>query len=242
VARRRPAFLVGYPSALASLVRLAEGRFDGWSPKAILYSSEPLHAHQRSVLEQAFPVPIYGYYGCAERAVSATECEAGHYHLNVVDGYFHGQFGTTSHDARTHVTSLLNTTMPLVRYQIGDLLQVDQQESCSCGRTLPMIADVVTKEEDVLVTRTGRRISPSVLTWAFKDLPGLESSRIVQMTESEIVVNVVVAAPSFSAVRNALNERLGRLTFGELKIDVVRCDYLQTTAVGKARFVVGLRD
>jgi len=242
LAKRRPAFLMGYPSTLTSLVRLADEAFGDWTPKAILYSSEPLHAHQRALLEQAFPVPIRGFYGCAERAVSATECEAGRYHLNVVDGCVQGQYGQAPYDACTYVTSLLNETMPLVRYAIGDTLRVDRQARCPCGRSLPVIADVVTKEEDVLVTESGRRISPSVLTWAFKDLAGLESSQIVQTSQRDIVVRVVVSPKRFAVVRDELSERLRQLTFDEFSIRVVRCDELQITAMGKSRFVVGLHD
>jgi phenylacetate-CoA ligase len=201
-----------------------------------------MHPHQREVLERAFDVPIRGYYGCAERAISATECEAGRYHLNVIDGYLHGQFEPAALDGRTLVTSLLNTTMPLVRYEIGDALKVDSQAICACGRRLPLIADVVTKEEDVLVTPSGRRISPSILTWAFKDLPGLEASQIMQTSADEIVASVVVATAEFPAVRDALDERLRRLTFNEFKIEVMRCERLPITAVGKSRFVVGLHD
>ena len=64
----------------------------------------------------------------------------------------------------------------------------------------------------------------------------------MQTSADEIVASVVVATAEFPAVRDALDERLRRLTFNEFKIEVMRCERLPITAVGKSRFVVGLHD
>ena len=42
-----------------------------------------------------------------------------------------------------------------------------------------MLSPVLTKAEDVVETPSGRLISPSILTWAFKDVPGLQRSQVV---------------------------------------------------------------
>ena len=56
-------------------------------------------------------------------------------------------------------TGLLNADMPLVRYRVGDrgaLAPAD--EGCRCGRTLPTLATVEGRVDDVLLTPDGRRI------------------------------------------------------------------------------------
>jgi phenylacetate-CoA ligase len=237
---RRPGFLMGYPSALAALCNAAGDVFRGagWEPKAVLYSSEPLLAHQRAAIAAAVGAPIRGHYGCAERVVSAAECECGAYHLNLLDGYVEGTFADEGLPETTLVTGLLNRAMPLVRYDLGDRIVVRRGHSCGCGRTLPVISDVVTKLEDSVLTPSGRTISPSVLTWAFKDLAGLRQSQIVQTHPAVIEVRVVCDPERLPEIEIALEDRLDRMLFGEMRVNVTSVAQLDLTAAGKTRFVV----
>ena len=239
--KRRPAFIMGYPSALLALCSLY-GRSVAtreWRPKAVLYSSEPLLEHQRQVIEGRFAAPCRGFYGCAERVVSAAECEHGTYHLSLVDGYLEGQFASAAlPDRRALVTTLSNAGMPLIRYAIGDVLNPLGWVGCQCGRTLPAIEPVVTKAEDCILTPSGRVISPSILTWAFKDVDGLVASQIAQVSERAVEIRVVCADPRLTSVGELLRGRVGELLFGEMEITVVGASELTTTPAGKTRFVV----
>ncbi|NJN63883.1 MAG: phenylacetate--CoA ligase family protein [Acidobacteria bacterium] len=181
LARFKPQFLMGYPSALDSVASLASPDcLEGWTPKAVLFSSEPMFDHQRETVSKFFGVPLRGLYGCAERCVSAAECSGGTYHLSLYDGYVEGQFKFEKAARPARITGLLNRAMPLIRYELGDDLTVRDGDLCSCGRTLPAIDPVVTKFEDSIVTPSGRVVSPSILTWAFKapmESPEARSSR-----------------------------------------------------------------
>lgn len=239
--KRRPAFIMGYPSALLALCSLY-GRSvatPDWRPKAVLWSSEPLLEHQRQVVEAAFAAPCRGFYGCAERVVSAAECEHGTYHLSLVDGYLEGQFASAQQpDGQALVTTLANTGMPLIRYAIGDILNPLGWVGCKCGRTLPAIEPVVTKAEDCIATPSGRVVSPSILTWAFKDLDGLVASQIAQVSERAVEIRVVCADARLAAIGELLSRRVGELLFSEMAITVVGVSELAVTSAGKTRFVV----
>jgi len=82
--KRRPQFLMGYPSALEALTRCAGKNGGTWRPKAVLFSSEPLHEHQRAVIKAYVSAPVRGFYSCAERVASAAQCEFGTYHVSLV--------------------------------------------------------------------------------------------------------------------------------------------------------------
>jgi phenylacetate-CoA ligase len=237
---RRPAFLMGYPSALDALCRFCEGRTDlaSWRPRAILYSSEPLYEHQRDTIRRVIDAPLRGWYGCAERVVSAAECEAGQYHLSLIDGFVDGQFGEAPAHQPARVTGLLNRAMPLIRYELGDTVVPLVGEECVCGRTLPLIDPVLTKLEDSLTTPSGREISGSILTWAFKDLNGLKKSQIVQDSRSSVEVRLQATPADFVRVQAVLESRLRDLVFDELEVSFRRVDELDVLASGKTRFVV----
>jgi phenylacetate-CoA ligase len=234
---RRPAFLQGYPSALAAL-SAAGPCTPEWRPKAVLYSSEPMYEHQRTDIRAFVDAPIRGLYGCAERVVSAAECSSGSLHLSLLDGYVEGQFGEASPSSPALITGLLNRAMQMIRFQLGDAISFQHDAACPCGRTLPVLSPVVTKAEDSVVTDSGRVISPSALTWAFKDLPGLIKSQIIQRRDLTLEVRIVADTAWSHAIASLLEQRLTQMTFGELHISVVAVPDLAVTHAGKTRFVV----
>lgn len=239
VQRVRPAFVMGYPSSLHAWVNLVGEPIatDEWAPRAVLYSSEPMYAHQREAIAESFRAPIRGLYGCAERVLSAAECQQGNLHLGVVDGYLEGQFSFEDPPDGPYVCGLLNEAMPLLRYDVGDTLRL-AGDACACGRTLPILAPVVTKAEDSVVTPTGRWVSPSALTWAFKHVRGLRKSQIIQRSAEELEVLLDISESDYAAAAEELSARLKELTFAEMRVRLTRTTCVPVTRGGKTRFVV----
>lgn len=238
---RKPAFLQGYPSALAALASLAGPCDTAWQPKAVLYSSEPMYSHQREAIAAFVEAPVRGLYGCAERIVSAAECTHGGLHLSVIDGYVEGQFGDACDARPALITGLLSRAMPLIRFELGDTLAFRRDSHCPCGRTLPLLDPVVTKVEDSVHTGSGRVISPSILTWAFKDLKGVRTSQIVQHADLSVEIRVVADPRQVAHIQRALTSRVGEMLFHEVPVSVAFVDKLDLTAAGKSRFVVSER-
>ena len=231
---------MGYPSSLEILASLAleQNRPPAWRPRKILFSSEPMYEHQQETIAKVFRAPIRGLYGSAERIVSASQCEHASYHLALVDGYIEGQFGLTPEQQPALMTTLLNRVMPLIRFELGDVIQFSPNQICGCGRTLPIIDPVVTKKEDWLETPTGRRISPSALTWAFKDLRGIRRSQIVQTRANLVEVHLDTSENVFQEISPQLEQRLRDMLFGEMHIRCVRNTDIRISQAGKTRFVV----
>ncbi len=240
--RRRPAYIMGYPSSLEILCNyLDESGFEiMWKPKNILFSSEPMYTHQERIIERVFGTEIKGLFGSAEKVISAAQCEEGTYHLSLVDGYLEGQFGILDNRQPGLVTTLTNRVMPLIRYEIGDVIEANASFSCPCGRTLPAIDPVITKQEDWVITPSGRKISPSAITWAFKheDMARIIKSQVVQEKIGEIKVYVDTDESSFLKFRDELKGSLNKMFFGEMKIDIIRTDEFEVMQSGKSRFVV----
>jgi phenylacetate-CoA ligase len=238
--RRRPDYLMGYPSALEILSRfcLESGRTLAWHPRAVWFSSEPMFEHQRDAIERAFGAPIVGLFGSAERLVSASQCEAGSYHLALVDGFIEGEFGRLEQRAPSLITTLMNRVMPLIRFELGDVIELLPDAACACGRTLPLMAPVVTKLDDWVETPSGRRVSPSSLTWALKDLGGVRRTQIVQVDERTVEVHIDADEPAATAAAKTLEERLRAMLFGEMTVRCVRDTEIPVLESGKTKFVV----
>jgi phenylacetate-CoA ligase len=238
--RRKPSFIMGYPSSLEILCSyLEESGFEsGWKPKNILFSSEPMYAHQEKIVRRVFQSDIRGIYGSAEKVISAAQCERGTYHLSIVDGYLEGQFGIMENRQPGLVTTLTNRVMPLIRYRIGDVISAEPSLVCKCGRTLPAISPVITKQEDWVITPSGRKISPSAITWAFKHLSGIRKAQLVQDEIASIKVYVDADEANFLEYRTVLKESLREFFFGEMDVEIIKTDRIDVMQSGKSRFVV----
>jgi phenylacetate-CoA ligase len=240
--RRRPAFVMGYPSSLEILCNyLKQSGFKrDWDLKHVLFSSEPMHPHQEIVIREVFQAEIRGLYGSGEKVLSAAQCHRGNYHLSLVDGYVEGQFGIVEGVKPAAVTTLTNKLMPLIRYQIGDEIDTQPSLECGCGRTLPIISPVITKHEDYIITPSGRRIAPSAVVWAFihQKIKDINKGQVVQEDERTVKVYLNTDPESFLRYRDMLQKAMVDVFFGEMDVVVVRTDSIDVTQSGKSRFIV----
>jgi len=240
LARYKITYILGYSSALHALAlgALRLGRRDVRLTVAIT-NAEPLFAHQRQAIGEAFGCPVRENYGMAELVANATECEHGLMHVwpeigvvEVMDGdraVAHGQSGDFV------CTGLFNQDMPLVRYRIGDRGAFASDSICACHRRLPVFASLEGRSDDVLYTRDGRRVGR--LDPVFKaDLPILEA-QIVQESLDRVRVRYVPAAGFDAASSRSISERL-RDRMGDVDVVMEPVDRIARTATGKLRAVI----
>src|SRR5262249_4336617 len=131
-------------------------------PHGIISTAMLLHDWQRSVIEHVFKCSVTNRYGCEEVSLIASECEEHNgLHVNADSVYTE-----VPANGKLLVTDLTNRAMPLIRYQIGDVV-VPSNRCCKCGRGLPLIERVEGREADYVVTPGGRLISGISLTENF---------------------------------------------------------------------------
>ncbi len=239
---RKPAYIMGYPSSLEILcnyLKQSGFRLD-WKPKNVLFSSEPMHAHQEMVIREVLGAEIRGLYGSGEKVVSAAQCRLGNYHLSLVDGYLEGQFGLMENVRPAAITTLTNKIMPLIRYQVGDEIETQPALKCDCGLTLPVISPVITKHEDYIVTPSGRKIAPSAVVWAFihLEIKDINKGQVVQEDERTVKVYLNTDQDTFLKYRDVLKESMVEVFFGEMNVEVVKAERIDVQKSGKSRFIV----
>lgn len=239
----KPKALEGYPSTVYILAKFLESRKKTLPLTAVLTSSETLLPIQRETIERSFECKVFDFYGIAERVIFATECNKheGH-HVNM-------DYGVTEilNDNDEPVgegkigwlvgTSLHNYGMPFIRYKTNDVSAI-QSEKCSCGRAFPLIADVTTKSEDIVVTKDGRYISPSVLTHPFKPLDNIKMSQIIQEDLNLIRIKIV-RGPDYTEkdteiLLSAFRERVG----SDMAVRVEFVDSIERMDSGKFKWVI----
>jgi phenylacetate-CoA ligase len=239
----RPAAVEGYPSTVYVLARYLKSIGQTLPVKAVFTSSETLLPFQRELIEERFVAPVFDFFGMAERVAFATQCAEAHaYHLNfeyafneIVDSA--GKPVAPGENGYLVGTSLLNFGMPFIRYKSSDVSAI-QGGQCACGRFMPRLQGVTTKDEDIVVTPEGKLLSSSVLTHPFKPLDSVEESQLIQENTHLLLVKVV-RRPNFTEqdsahLVTALRERLGPT----MRIEIQFVDRIPRTAAGKFRWVI----
>jgi len=198
-------FLKGLASPLYFLASLFESLgIDDVGLRAVFSTGENLVPARRAVIERVFHCKVFDSYGLLEQAASICQCEQGGYHVN--SDYCVHEFVATPY--RTHEkrplhailgTPLHNRSMPLLRYDVGDLVELAPEgTSCPCGRTLPLVKAVHGRTEDAVLTPDGRCVTALFVVPEF--VPGVSGVQFVQESERELVAKVVPTA-QFDAMR-----------------------------------------
>ena len=261
--RHRPGLIFGHAHSLYLLAcSLKKSGLAGIRPNGIISTAMLLHDWQRTVIEQVFGCPVTNRYGCEEVSLIASECERHHgLHVNCDSVYaeineepnpptpFPRREGGVSPSplgggvgegsaGKLLVTDLSNRAMPLIRYQIGDMV-VGSSRKCRCGRGLPMLERIEGREADYVLTPSGSLISGISLTENFALLiTGAAQVQIVQESLSHIRIRLV-PDESFSDASYRQIDALVEDTFGsELQYEVELVDAIAQEPSGKYRFCI----
>lgn len=241
IKKYRVTYLYGYTSSLYALAQevLRAGRRDV-PMRVVIANAEPVFAYQRAVIEEAFQCPLRETYGMAEIAAAAGECGHGGLHVwpdvghvELIDDGARVPDGTPGDLV---CTGLINVDMPLIRYRVGDRAVLRPRgEKCLCGRSLPLLASIDGRCDDMLFTRDGRAIGR--LDPVFKQhLPVLEA-QIIQESLEEVRV-LYVPAPGFdSEAGQSIIDRL-RERLGDIHVTLEERTELPRTSNGKFRAVI----
>jgi phenylacetate-CoA ligase len=235
IAKYRVTYILGYSSALYSLAQevLRQKRKD-IQLKVAITNAEPLFDYQRETISEAFNCPVRETYGMAEVAAAASDCEHGRLHQWLDVGVVETDSTDQSVPQDFICTGLINADMPLVRYRVGDCGSFSD-EKCKCGRSLPLIAKIEGRSDDVLWTTDGRRIGR--LDPVFKnDLP-VKEAQIIQKSLKKIVVRLVPADDFNPQAAKNLSERI-RERMGDVEIILETVTEIPRTERGKFRAVI----
>jgi phenylacetate-CoA ligase len=239
--RKRFAFFAGYPSAmqvLASEMRDRGLRFRS-PPRAVCCGSETLPAGVATSLAEVFQAPVTQVYGLGESAGGFAECERGRLHLDFELGLMEllpldGQ-PADSHLRRLVFTGLQNLAMPVLRYDVGDYVEV-AHGPCGCGRRSPTVVAVDGRLEDYVITPDGRRVYG--LNQVFKLAKQVKEAQVFQEAADAIEVRLVPAEGYDGSDERVLHEEL-RLRLGPAtRIAFRRVAAIPRTSSGKLRAVV----
>lgn len=247
--RHQPEVLSAYPSVAAMLAdeQLA-GRLS-IRPRVITTSSEMRTPEMTERIRAAWGIQPFDCLGLTELGIAAVDCAAHqgmHVYedlcvLEVVDADFRPvPAGTLG--ARVLVTNLVNFTQPIIRFEITDMLALDEAP-CPCGRTFARIRSIEGRSDDILrLPSRGRAIAvhPIHLRSPLAALPAVAQYQIEQ-DRNQLMVSVVpargAAAGLDRVVANAIEAALRKLEVDGAVVRVELIEQITRGGGGKLKLV-----
>lgn len=239
----KPDVIQGYSSSLELIARaIHEKGVSDIKPRVVIGTAEVLSDEVRRFIDQAFNLEMFDQFGGVEIGRSAWECEEhSGYHMDVdalvMEFVKNNEHVAAGERGRLLYTSLYNYAMPLIRYDVGDVC-VPTDESCPCGRGLPLMKHIEGRVDDFVITPNGRIFSPIIWTIIMRAISGIAKYKIVQKTKRDLVVQLVKDSDFSSATIRQVNEGITKHLGDDITIKIELVNEIPKDKSGKLRSVV----
>jgi len=205
----------------------------------ITTGAENLMAHQNEKIYKAFGMIPTQHYGNTEAIAIFSQCKDGSIHVDedfsIVEFLPHQN---TEKDEQYRVvgTSLWNPAMPLLRYDIADLVTLSKKR-CSCGRWGRIINSIDGRGDDSVICNDGTRITG--FNWVFSLSRNIEMAQIYQKDRGSITVRIVRSAGyNRNDEKRILRGLRKRFSEDQMQVKITYVYKIERTARGKHRMVV----
>uniref|UniRef100_UPI002FDAE2C9 phenylacetate--CoA ligase family protein n=1 Tax=Arsukibacterium sp. TaxID=1977258 RepID=UPI002FDAE2C9 len=242
--QQKPAMIFGYPSVIYRLCLAAKQQqlaLDQLGVKVVFVTSEMLYPHERAVISNSFNCPVANGYGARDAGFIAHECPAGKMHISAEDiivelideqgqPVAHGEIGEIV------TTHLATPGYPFIRYRTGDLARLDPSP-CSCGRGLPVLAEVQGRRRDFLLTTKGDQLHSWGVVYLLRDLTDIDKFKMIQHTKNQIELLIVANKALSSEQQSQLRQQFQTLLGADMNIDIQQVQDIPASANGKYCYV-----
>jgi phenylacetate-CoA ligase len=252
----QPEAVITYPTYIR---RLAEEQNAGRlqiSPQQFGSVAEPLTPDIRELARKTWRASVLNSYGSTEAGVIAQECPSTT-GLHVVEDLLvlevvdrHNQpVPLGGAGEKVLVTNLFNRTLPLIRYELSDLVTVADGR-CPCGRSHLRLASIKGRREDILTLpdRNGGQVGIHAvqLEAPLLSIPEVRQFQVSPRTDG-LLVRLVLRQPAavelvLRSARQAIETELDRAnaTAGMLTIETV--DQIARAGTGAKQKLVSRPD
>ncbi len=237
--REDPSYLLSFSGNLALLAQhFRDSPRRPRQLRALFGFAEVVTPDARALCQEVFGAPIIDSYSSEEAGYIALQCPDHPPALHVMsDGIFvevldaadrpcaPGQVG------RIVVTPLHNFAMPLLRYELGDLVECGGP--CPCGRGLPVLTRVLGRVRDSVLMPDGSARAAFFGSKQFYKIHAIRQYQVAQTARDRIELRLVARRPLteeeaafiVQAVRGDLDD--------SFTIDIVYADQIARAPSGK---------
>ncbi|MGC4100564.1 aminotransferase class I/II-fold pyridoxal phosphate-dependent enzyme [Ferruginibacter sp.] len=236
-----PDILRGYPSSInflcdyltaADVAKLT-------NLKGIYTSSETLSDEERTKIEGLFGKRLFNWYGMTEPAIIIKE-GPDHDGMHLCLEYGYPEFGDTEtgNIKKLITTSFYNSVMPFIRYDTGDLVEVDSSLKQNADIQLPKVRTVLGRKDDFIVGLNGGKLPSINFYTLFREFAKIKAFQIVQYSTLEVLVLIrtieSLSIDEMASLKKGMELRVGP----GIPISIEEREKFFTNADGKTLVIV----
>ena len=236
--RVRPQALHSYPSALREFCFAARERGPlQWQPSVLSVGGELCPEELSALTLKVFGQRPLTMYGAVEGGRLAFECRA-HRGLHVRPDAVHveilkdGQAAAPGQSGSVYITSLINTVMPIIRYELGDLAAWEEGD-CPCGLWWPRLTLYQGRKGDVIPLPGSRRVPVTSLAAIVGKSQSIRQFQFLRRAESILVLRYELVPGSEESLQDT-HDQLSRVLPG-IEVQLEQSGPLPRTRTGKVR-------
>lgn len=234
----KPIYINGYTSAIYYIAKeIVNKGYKRIKIPVILTSSDKLTKKMRETIIEAWGSKLFDGYSSVEGCCLITECEYGNYHISPDAGIIEilDENGNEAEEGEIVATGLLNYSFPLIRYKMGDLALKASNGGCPCKRNMPLIKEILGREEDYLVLKDGR--ASASFSKAFEGVEGIIEGQVIQEDYDKIKILLVKNENFNEKEKDKFLNNIFKL-FGKLNLEILYVDRIERTKRGKLKLVI----
>jgi len=219
-------YLGGYSSMINEIAKYVNDnptRSGKFNLRMVKGTSEKIFDNYQDAALKAFGRRIISEYGAAESGIIAFECPNGHMHLNME---------TTLVEVVENeivVTNLVSHSFPIIRYALGDYIELNTDTQCDCGRKSPVILSVTGRVGKKIVGYS-QEYPSLVLYYIFKNLATIHevslNYQVVQHSKGKL--NFRLEDSLTENQRSLLNEEIEKYFSNDIDVSISEGEQLVT--------------
>jgi phenylacetate-CoA ligase len=239
-----PEYFVGFPSTILEIAKfgLKEGIiYPKGTLKAIFPTAESINLEMRNIIEMFFGVKMYDQYASSEGAPFIFECVNGKLHMDLRTGVFEilNNNNEPCQSGKLVLTSFTTEGTPLIRYDIGDTIEMDNSNiECTCGNFNPIVKSIHGRIDDFIYSKENGKINLGNVSNTLKDTKGIIKFQVIQNEIEAISILLVIDESVYNekiekVFLNNWRDRVGN----NMQISITYVDSIEVEKSGKYRIV-----
>ncbi|WP_298366212.1 phenylacetate--CoA ligase family protein [uncultured Lutibacter sp.] len=197
-----PEYLVGFPSSILEIAKFGlknKYAFPENTVKAIFPTAETVTSEMRNCIELFFKSKMYDQYASSEGAPFILECTKGNLHLELQSGVFEvlDDNNAPCKKGRLVVTSFTTYGTPLIRYDIGDSIELSDA-NCTCGNNNPLVKKILGRIDDYVYSPEAGKINLGNISNTLKDTKGIVIFQVHQNALDTLDIEIIIDEQLFT--------------------------------------------